>query len=673
MRPRLLMSIVMLAVSLPAITSHAQQFAWDPITEADWRAAEDAPSSDVGATMIFERVVADDSLLVHDRTYLTVYRRILIHNADGRKWADVTMPYVHKQQTVEAVAARTVRPDGSSTNLGQSEIRDTEVVKGKGVKIKATAFAIPGVTDNCIIEYYMRYRLPDSNRRWIVRKEMPLLNGEYRWRYYRGAELEQEALDVMASWKITATYMMVNSNTIVTPFAYPDRVQQTEYRFQAHDVPAYMEEPYALPDAARLPQVRFYYLRGGAAEEFWNGTAKVVEDEIKKQMRATAEVNRTCGNFKKADSDDAIACEGYCWVQENVRNTSYARRSRSCRDSKTVDDIIKAKCGSQGDINTLYLAMMRKLGNDASIAYVVDRDEGSFVPAAKFWQFDRSLVAWRQADGAYRFMSPGDAYLEPGDVHWLNEGATAFVVRREKGNDSAYELVAVPYSPPDSNSTTRTVALALDLERSKATGVVSETRTGHAARDVRLACHELTVERKLDELEQALEEGVPAAEIDSVGVLGLASSHGPLRIDGDLEAPLAEQVLPGRVVAPPFGVIRKDPSPFANARRQSPIVFNYPYLVTERVSIAIPDGMTVEALPADMSFANDVGSVEARFTEDGGKVHADHVFRVNGARWEVADYEKVQALFDKEAGLSTMAVVLASGGPPRHGRRLGVL
>jgi len=667
MGDRLPFPVLLLLVFLVIVPARpAWSFEWNPITDADWQAVDATPVPPAGATMLFERMAEDDSLLFRTGSILTVYRRIAVQNASGRQWADVTIPYFHKQQFIEEVEGRVVQRDGSSTSLARSEVRDTEVLKARGKKVKSIAFSIPGVTDQCIIEYHVRYRLPEGNGSWIVQKPMPLVDGEYRWRYYRGAELDREVLDIVADkWKMAATYMLVYANLLVTAQAYPNAQQQTEFIFSAHDVPAFEEEPFSLPEDVRIPRVRLFYLESGKADAYWIERAAAVDDNFESQMRGATEVGRLAGGFKKAEPPATGVEEAYRWTQQNVKNTTYARTPRSCGDAKTVDAIVKAKCASQTGINTLFLALLRKMDLDATLAFAVDRDEGAFVPAAKYWQFDRSLVVLRDGAGTTRYLSPGDPYLEPGDVPWLNEGAKAYVVRKGAGKEATYELLDIPFSPPDSNRTVRVVTLTLNLDQSTVTGDVDEMRTGHRARDARLICHETSAARMVDDLKKAIGDDLTAVEVDSIKVVGAANPGGLIRIDSHIKSTLSEQAVPGRVVIEPLGILRKQENPFTATRRQGAIVFDYAYELDETVIVAAPDGMTVEAVPADVAFSNSVGTSEVRFTRDGDKARVRHRLRINEPWWEVEDYAKVQTLFTKEADLSSMAIVFAGAGSGR--------
>ena len=107
------------------------------------------------AVILYRQVDRDDSARTGNEYN---YVRIKILTEEGRKHADVEIPYLREQGTIGGLRARTVRPDGSVANF-EGKAFDKTIVKAKGVKYLAKTFTLPDVQVGSIIEYHYTYNM----------------------------------------------------------------------------------------------------------------------------------------------------------------------------------------------------------------------------------------------------------------------------------------------------------------------------------------------------------------------------------------------------------------------------------------------------------------------------------------------------------------------------------
>ena len=156
-------AIIMILVFFIASNAHSKinrkgDFAWEEINETDWSVIQDSSKNIFDAAMIFEKIEVDDRKMNDLECYYILYRRIRILNEVGRKHGDVQAPYISSSQEIKDIEGRAVLPDGTIIELEKQHIFKKEVITAKDVKFEQYTFSIPGVTDDCIIEYMIKYR-----------------------------------------------------------------------------------------------------------------------------------------------------------------------------------------------------------------------------------------------------------------------------------------------------------------------------------------------------------------------------------------------------------------------------------------------------------------------------------------------------------------------------------
>src|SRR5262249_41853452 len=101
------------------------------------------------AIILYRQVDRDDNgATSHEDNYV----RIKILTEEGRKYADVEIPFLKDSKDVVNLKARTVRPDGSIVNF-DGKVFEKSLYKTRGVKYLAKTFTLPDVQVGTIIEY----------------------------------------------------------------------------------------------------------------------------------------------------------------------------------------------------------------------------------------------------------------------------------------------------------------------------------------------------------------------------------------------------------------------------------------------------------------------------------------------------------------------------------------
>jgi hypothetical protein len=130
------------------------------------------------AIILYQELYRDDDI---KRGFEDHYFRIKILTEEGRKYADIKIPFERDQtpwgevgEEVRGIHARTIRPHGSIVNF-DGKVFTNPVAKGRGIKYLAKTLTLPDAQVGSIIEYYYtiglaEYAFFDSH--WILSNEL---------------------------------------------------------------------------------------------------------------------------------------------------------------------------------------------------------------------------------------------------------------------------------------------------------------------------------------------------------------------------------------------------------------------------------------------------------------------------------------------------------------------
>jgi len=102
------------------------------------------------------------------------YVRIKILTEEGRKYANVEIPYSKAVTGINGVRARTIHADGSIVNF-DGKIFENAIAKSKTQKYLAKTFTMTDVQVGSIIEYRYTYDFEDSRiffSNWLVSEDL---------------------------------------------------------------------------------------------------------------------------------------------------------------------------------------------------------------------------------------------------------------------------------------------------------------------------------------------------------------------------------------------------------------------------------------------------------------------------------------------------------------------
>src|ERR1700730_3679278 len=123
---------------------------WLPVTAEDLQLTREPKAPGAAAIYLYRQVDRDDNI-----PEVSIYVRLKILTEEGRKYADVEIPFLKGHEYVRGIEARTIRSDGSIVRFDGS-VYEKPIESMRSVKLMAKTFTMPEVGPGSIIEY--RYR-----------------------------------------------------------------------------------------------------------------------------------------------------------------------------------------------------------------------------------------------------------------------------------------------------------------------------------------------------------------------------------------------------------------------------------------------------------------------------------------------------------------------------------
>ena len=619
---------------------------WLPIAPEDLAMTSEPKAPAAPAIYLYRQVDRHDN--VPDEVD---YLRIKILTEEGRKYADVEIPYEKGSERVDHIAARTIHPDGTIINF-DGTVYDKPVVQSNGASLLAKTFTMPDVQVGSIVEYRYRHALKigyvfDSH--WILSSDLFTKHAMFSLTPYQGFTLSY-------SWPIG-----LPEGTL------PPKKARDAVRLESNDVPAFVKEEFMPPANELTYRVDFYYWSDMEPEkkpaDFWKKYGKQKYSKIEDfldEPRAMREA--VAGIVDPSDSAEVKLRKLYARTQQ-IRNTSFeaekTQQESDREDLKTAQNVAQVWRRGYGDaeqITWLFVALARAAGFHAEALLVSSRDRHFFNPAVMNPADLNTNVALVLLDGVDVYLDPGAALAPFGALPWHETAVAALRLGKDGGS-----WVTTPLPKPEESHVDRTAMLEL-TSTGTLQGRVTVTYTGQEALWRRLAeLHEDDTERK-QFLEDQMKSDVPSGiEVELTNHPDWDSAAPTLIAEYQLKVPGWAASAGQRALMPAgvFGNAQKNI--FEHATRIHALYFNYPYRIVDDITVKLPATWQVSAVPHPRS--DDRGGLAYSSSVDAkdGTLHFKREISINALLLKKTDYPRVQDFFrNVRSGDEDQAIMLRS-------------
>jgi hypothetical protein len=631
-----------------AYTSAAHADNWAPVSPEELKMTSEPKALGAPAIYLYRQVDRDDSnaRIPTER----VYARIKILAEEGRKYADIEIPFLKGQESIHSIEARTIRPDGTIAGF-DGKVYDRIIVKAKGIKYIAKTFTMSDVQVGSIIEYRYVDDLKEGyvfDSHWILSQGLFTKHAKFSLKPYGEFALRW-------SWP---TGLPQGTNP---PRQDPDNV----VRLETSDVPAFEEEDFMPPENELKFRVDFVYTPDSSLEKdpdkFWKHIGKKklgdVDGFIGKRKAMEDVVSRIVA---ASDSPEVKLQKIYTYCQK-VRNLSY-ERERTEQEQKrddlkainNVEDIVKRGYASGWDITWLFLGLVRAAGLQADPVIVSTRNLYFFSPNLMNAAQLNSNVVVVTLNGKEVYFDPGAKFTPFGMLPWTETGVRGLRLDKDGGT---WVTTTMPDGSESRIERKATMQLSDtgDLE-----GTVTVTFTGLEGQRYRQEYGNEDDAARKKFLEDQLREYIPAAiEVELTNKPDWDSSSS-LVAEYKVKVPGWAAAAGHRVLVSTGIFSGSEKHLFEHTSRVYPIYFSFPYQNLDDVTVNLPLGW----LPSSLPQPQDVDAKLCIYHEDvqnqGGTLHISRKLTVNALLLEKKYYPALRSFYQRVRSGDEQQIILSA-------------
>jgi hypothetical protein len=612
---------------------------WRPVTPEELASKTPVVEPGADAEALIWEVRIDDS----DMSDLSMkhYVRVKIFTERGREqYSKFDVPFV-KGIKIKDIAARVIRPDGSTVEIKKEDIFEREIIKANGIKVRAKSFAIPNIEPGVIVEYHYKEVWSDSGasgRRLDLQRDIPVRQMAYFYKPYAGEP----------RYKVF--------NEIDTKFV---KDKGGYYMVARTNVPAFKQEPNMPPDDMVRPWIRL-------------GARSFTVMGLLNRLAVAEFIRSSGGDVKKlaqqvvagASTDEEKLQKIYDYCQTEIANTTFDplitdEMREKMPTVESLKDVIKHKSAEAGYIDALFAGMALGLGYDARPAFIGDRSK-MFTALRNIDESFLELAAIGvKLPAGWKYFSPGNKFLRAGQLPWIRESSMAELV-----SEKQFQWVETPYSDFQASLTRRTGNFELH-EDGSLTGTAMLEMSGQPALAYRMENYDETPEKRADMLTEDVKRQISTAEVSDVSVEGLNDPLKPLVMKYAVKIPNYAQKTGKRLFLQP-GYFEYGSNPaFSSSDRKYDIFFRYPWSEQDTIEIKYPASFDLDNAdaPEDVADPKNIGAdrIVIRVNRPAGILHYERSFHFGGNGAVLFDskmYPPLKGMFDAFHAADTHTLTL---------------
>ncbi len=588
------------------------------------------------AIILYRQVDRDDNgTTSHEENFV----RIKVLNEEGRKYANLEIPFVKGQDNVVNVKARTIRPDGSVVN-SDGKIFEKSLVKSRGVKYLAKTLTLTDVQPGSIIEYSYTYDFTEHliyDSHWILSEDLFTKHAVFTLKPYNSP---------YARFSVRWMWQGLPQGT-EPPKEGSDHV----IRLEARNIPAFQTEDFMPPANELKSRVDFIYSddpNDKDSDTYWKNVGRKRYAELDHFIDKRNAMQQAVAQIVTAQDPPEEKLKKIYYRVQQLRNTSYEtakteqeEKREQTKKTVNVEDIWSRGYGNGFQLTWLYLALVRAAGMEADGVWVASRNEYFFSPKVEVdnHRLNANLVVVK-LNGKEIFCDPGAKFTPYGLLPWYETGVAGLRLDKDGGT-----WIKTPLPPSSASNVERKASLTLD-ESGDLEGKLTITYTGLEA------IRRRNEERNEDEagrkkfLEDSVKRAIPAAcDPTLTNQPDWNNSSAPLVAEYNLKVPGWASPTGRRVLLPVGLFSAQEKHLFDHADRTHPIYMDYPFQQIDDITVTVPKGWQIGTLPPEHKQDGHIITYALTASNESGTLHLKRAMAVDFLLLDKQYYTALRTFF----------------------------
>jgi len=582
------------------------------------------------------------------------YLRIKILTEEGRKYANIEIPFDKGQYRVSGIRARTVRPDGSIVNY-EGKIFENTIVKSKSLKYLAKTFSMPDVSVGSIVEYHFNYNFEDNslfNSRWILSDELFTKHAKFSLKPY----LEY-------GWTVKW----------ISPAGLPNGTtpakEGTDHivRMEADNIPAFQTEDYMPPENELKLRVNFIYQEGSLEldpEKYWTNFGKKQNGYVEEFINKRKAMEQAVAQIVSPGDQPSVKLQKIYARTQQIRNLSYEVNKTEQQEKReklkavsNVEELWKNQYGSGWGITWLFLGLARAAGFEAYPCLVSSRAQYFFHKERLNSAELNANVVLVKVEGKDRFFDPGAKFAPFGMLPWMETSVVGLKLDKEGG-----KWISTTLPESDESRVERKGDLKL-LEDGSLEGKLTVTWTGLSGMRHRVEMHNEDDASRKKYLEDDVKESIAVgSEVELTGQPNWKDSDKPLTGEFTLKVPGFASSAGRKALLPASLFSANEKHLFEHADRVYSVYFAYPFKKIDDLSIDLPLGWKAITVPKPFDQDAKAADYKLIVEDQKGQIHIRREIRSDLVMVPKDSYPILRAFYQAVRTQDDQQIVLQPGG-----------
>jgi hypothetical protein len=645
---------------------------FQPVSPEELKMTSEPQAPGAHAVILYRQVDRDDNIKT---PHEDIYFRIKVLSEEGRKYANVEIPFSKGSEEIVSIHARTIRPDGSIADLGSKPF-DKELVSGKTrgreMTYLAKTFTLNDVQVGSIIEYYYTKDFYEQGGRglgilyfnlygseWILSNELFTKKARFSLKPYLG-----EVAEGVYRARFSIRWVDSLPAGAVQPQAGPDNI----VRLEVNNIPPFQKEDFMPPVNELTYRVNFVYEAAANPRDqasYWKDFGKQKNAQLEGFVGRRGAMEQAVSQIVSPnDAPEVKLRKLYDRVQQ-FRNTSFEpqkteqeqkRANEKSNESVNAEDVWKRGYGNRVELTWLFLGLARAAGFEAYGCWVSDRRISFFSPITMEGRKLDANVVLVKLNGKELYFDPGGAFSPFGLLSWSETSVQGLLLDKDGGTWIRTSLPKASESRIE-----RTGKLKLS-ETGDLEGKLTVTYVGLEA------MYRRQEERNADGVarKKFLEDHVAsqtgaASQAELTNQPDWASSETPLVAEFNLKIPGWAANAGKRTVIPAAIFTAAEKGMFEHSTRVNPVYFEYPYQKLDDVTVELPAGWQVSSLPPTQDQDVKAAAYGVKVEASPGTLRLTRKLSIDIMTLKVDVYPALRAFFQAVRNGDAEQVVLQPG------------